>query len=211
VTIMHDKIASRRRSSRPTAHLAPMIVAAFLGLAACQTVTLPSSDPNPPSLTWSFGNIATKVNYSAGGGSPSSPATVLGTIGADYNMGVQANNPGGVQSVSLTGRGMAICNGNSSTAPYTQAHPFVFTIPPQSYTYPVQSNNQVLTQENVVYTFSWANGPTMPAYAACGGLVPLAANVTYTASSSNYYGVTGQSAVKVITCDASHGCTMPNF
>ncbi len=87
-------------------------------------------------------------------------------------MGVQANNPGGVQSVSLTGSGMAICNGNSSTAPYTQAHPFSFTIPPQSYTYPVQSNNQVLTQENVVYTFSWANGPTMPAYAACGGLRP---------------------------------------
>jgi len=211
MTITHDKIASGCRSSRPAAGLAPMIFTPLLGLAACQTVTLPPSDPNPPSLTWSFGNVATKVNYSTSGGSPSSPVTVLGTIGADYIMGVQANNPGGVKSVSLTGSGMAICSGNSSTAPYTQAHPFSFTIPPQSYTYPVQSNNQVLTQENVVYTFSWATGPAMPAYAACGSLLPLAANVTYAASSSNYYGVSSQSAVTVITCDASHGCTTPNF
>ena len=211
MTMIYEKIDRRSGPSRPAARLAPAIVLARLGFAACQTVTLPPSDPNPPSLTWSFGNVATKVNYSAGGGSPSSPATVLGTIGADYNMGVQANNPGGVQSVSLTGSGMAICGGNSSTAPYTQAHPFLFTVPPQSYTYPVQSNNQVLTQENVIYTFSWATGPTMPAYAACGGLVPLAANVTYIASASNYYGVSNQSAVTVITCDASHGCTAPNF
>ena len=102
-----------------------------------------------------------------------------------------------------------ICAGNN--APYTEAHPYNFTIPSQSATFPVQSGNQVYTNENLLYVFSWATGPTKTAYQKCGANVPLDGNVTYTATASNYYGVKSQSSVEVITCVASHGCTTPNF
>ena len=55
-----------------------------------------------------------------------------------------------------------ICAGNN--APYTEAHPYNFTIPSQSATFPVQSGNQVYTNENLLYVFSWATGPTKTAY-----------------------------------------------
>ena len=134
-------------------------------------------------------------------------------------MGVQANNPGGVKSMSLTGKGQAICGGNSG--PYTRSHPFTFTVPTQSFTYPIQANNQVNTQENIVYVFNWDGpqgtgqyvlpaGPANPAYTACGQNVPLLGSVTYTATASNYSNVSSQSAVTVTTCVPSTGC-MPNF
>jgi hypothetical protein len=211
--------ADRRRGAKAAL---PSLFVYCLGVVGCTTVTVPSSDPNPPSLSWSFGNPGTRSSYAAsGGGSPGQPATVLALIGGGniYNMGVQANNPGGVKSMSLTGKGQAICGGNSG--PYTQSHPFNFTVPSQSYTFPIQANNQVNTQENIVYVFNWDGpqgtgqyvlpaGPTNPAYTACGQNVPLLGSVTYTATASNYSNVASQSAVRVSTCIPSTGC-MPNF
>jgi hypothetical protein len=182
------------------------LLASSLGLVGCATVTLPPSDPNAPSLSYSFENTTTRVVYNTGGGTA---AVVLATPGSDYNLGVHANNPGGVHSMSLTGSGSVICAGNQ--APYTTTHPYNFTIPSQSATFPVQSGNQVSTNENLLYVFSWATGPTKAAYQQCGANVPLDGNVTYTATAGNYYGVNAQSSVKVLTCVASHGCTTPNF
>jgi len=210
--------ADRRRRAEA---VLPALFVCCLGVVGCATVTVPSSDPNPPSFTWSFGNPDARSSYGTSGGSPGQPQTVLALVGNGniYNMGVQANNPGGVKSMSLTGKGQAICGGNSG--PYTRSHPFTFTVPTQSFTYPIQANNQVNTQENIVYVFNWDGpqgtgqyvlpaGPANPAYTACGQNVPLLGSVTYTATASNYSNVSSQSAVTVTTCVPSTGC-MPNF
>jgi hypothetical protein len=183
-------------------HFAKSICASLMAglVAGCNTTTLPPSDPNPPMLSWTM----MQVNGAAVPISGSSPAPIQIVYGQKYNIGVQADNPGGIKQITLDGAGVFTCstlpdsNGLSWTAPTT----FPVSLPHQQADLTPDPQNHVETHQSLVLvSFDYSslscghhsfNGPPPNLeYFVTNGVLTLKG------TSSNYYGKTSSGQLQL--------------
>lgn len=172
-------------------------------LASCSTGTVQTNNPTPPSVTWHLFHQSTGLTQNI------VPANSLTNVfispGDNYDVEFTAQENGGIKSISLSATGSVICSNNQG--PYTQAHPFNYSIAATTATFPIMANNQVYTQAFLPYYFNWVSGPTMNAVPACGSNVPMFGTTTYNGKATNYGNVsTGTYSLKVTTCGSPTGC-----
>ncbi len=170
-------------------------------LAACSTGPVQTRNPTPPSVSWVLYDQTTGVRQTlmpAG-----SSITAFISPGDNYDVEFQAQEMGGIKTVSLSATGQAICNGNH--APYTETHPFNYSVAATTATFPIMAGNQVYTQAFLPYYFNWVSGPTSAAVTACGSNVPMFGTTTYNGKAANYGNVSAASSLNVTTCVAG-GC-----
>jgi hypothetical protein len=185
-----------------------LIVAAACFLAGCPTGPVSTTNPNPPSVSWTIYDQATRQSQSglvpAGSG-----VTVFITPGDNYMTVFEASSPGGLKSLTLSGSGKVICSNNK--APYTESSPFTYSIAASTITLPVNSG-QAVTQAPFPYVFLWGFGPSLKtggppsegpageAYTKCGSAVPLLGTTTYSGQATTQSGVSNSSQLSVTTC-----------
>src|ERR1700753_268809 len=105
-----------------------LLSTAGLVLTGC-TPSAPAPSNNPPSVSWSLYNLATRPTQNIlGGGSP----TVNISPGDEYMVTFHASSPAGIRSLTLSGKGTVICKNNNP--PITESNPFTFSIAPTTIT-----------------------------------------------------------------------------
>ncbi len=158
-------------------------------VVGCTTTPLPASDPNPPLVTWTVQQVGSNVVQTFG---PSAgPIPIV--YGQKYNIGFQADNPGGVKQMTLDGTGMFNCASQPSSTGSNGVWPFKLpaSLPHQQADFTPDSQNLVETRESLVMP-SFDNsslscghhGPTNDEFFAIGGALTLQG------TASNYYGKT---------------------
>jgi hypothetical protein len=189
---------------RATIILPAVTLAGFCLFASCTTGTIQTNNPTPPSVSWSLiltsNPIHWKVTLSG------APAGLGVNPGENYEVEFEAQEIGGIKTISIGGTGTAYCKYN--LGPYTQQHPFHFSVPNQTATFKVMANQQVYTQAFLPYQFNWTSGPTAAAVAACGSNGPMFGTTTYTGTATNYSNVSASYsfAVPVQSCIVGPGC-----
>lgn len=165
-------------------------------LAGCNTATLPPSDTRPPVLTWTVtqvGTNAVKTFESSAG-----PVSIDGK----YNIGFQADNPGGIKQITLDGSGLFDCEtkpdsgGSSHRAP----NPLPVSLPHQQRDLTPDPQNQVETHQSLVLlSFDISSlscgrhhfGTVDAEYFVIDGTLSLKG------TASNYYGVTSSGQLQL--------------
>jgi len=171
-------------------------------LVSCSTGPVLTKNPTPPSVSWVLYDQTTGKNQTLVPAGTSLTAFI--SPGDNYDVTVKAQETGGIQTISLSATGAAICNGNHGA--YTESHQFNYSIANQTATFPVMANQQVYTEAFLPYYFNWVSGPTSAAVAACGSNVPMFGTTTYKGKATNYGNVgTGTYSLAVTTCVAG-GC-----
>jgi hypothetical protein len=188
-----------------------LLIACFL-LTGC-----PPSNPvpnnNPPAVSWSLYDLATRQTQNINGAGAGTP-TVFVNPGDEYMVTFHATSTAGIQSITMSGQGKVICNGNKP--PYTEANPFPYSVAPTTITLSPPAG-QVYTQAANPYGFIWGEvnppgqppyfGPTFPALTKCGNNVPLLGTTTFTGTATTNSNVSSSpTQLNVTTCAVSTGC-----
>ena len=119
--------------------------------------------------------------------------------GDNYLVAFEAQEAGGIKTISLGAQGEAICNGNRGA--YTEANPYQYTIPNQTLTFTELANKQAYTQAFFPYFFSLQATASSTAVSACGSQVPMFGTTTYNGQATNYGGASsGTTSLAVTTC-----------
>ena len=190
---------------RRAAIILPAITfAGFCLLVSCTTGTILTNNPTPPSVSWSLTDTSTPIHWTLT--VSGEPVGLSVNPGENYEVKFQAQEVGGIKTISIGGTGTAYCKNN--LGPYTKQHPFNFSVPNQTATFKVMANQQVYTQAFLPYQFNWTSGPAAAAVAACGYNVPLFGTTTYTGTATNYGNVSASYslAVPVQSCSVGPGC-----
>jgi hypothetical protein len=118
-------------------------VALLLGAAACQKVPKPSSDSTPPVLTWHVENLTASTKSEIVGN-----GTVTGKQGDEFRVTLTANDPEGIQKITMGGGYTRNClqNGAGQTASGSYAG--------QSQTLAPDGQGNVLTQIFLIQSIS---------------------------------------------------------
>jgi hypothetical protein len=185
-----------------------LIATAVCLLSGCPTGPGSTTNPTPPTPTWSILDQTTRssVNNLAPAGSL---ITAFITPGDDYLVTFHATSSSGIKNITLSGSGEVICHNDQP--PFNEASPFKYTIPAQRITLSPQAGGQVFTEAPNFFFFYWApqNGmppataPASTAFTQCRDQVPLFGTTTYTGQATTDSGVTNApSNLAITTCRA---------
>ena len=204
--VMNSKISRGKPYTIGTlagAAFVPIVAYFFSG---CSTGPGSTTNPNPPTSTWSILDQTTHLNLD--GLSPAgSSLTVFINPGDNYLVNFTATSSSGVKSITLSGSGEVICHNNKP--PYNEAKPFKYNIPTQTISLAPQPGGQVFTQAFNPFFFFWAlskgeppsSEPAASAYTACREQVPLLGTTTYTGQATTDSGVSNPAnGLSVTTC-----------
>jgi hypothetical protein len=164
----------------------------LVALVSC-TSTLPKSDPNPPVISW--GVMDKQLNQNTD--FPATGGVFSSSQGHTFNVVLRADNPGGVQKITLDGSGRFMCatvpdsSGQSFTAPNSLA----VSIPHQETTFTPDANNQIQTHAFLLYSLDYfklscgfhhfGNTPANLEYFAFSG------TMLFSGSAQNYFAKVG--------------------
>jgi hypothetical protein len=203
---------ARREEDIEMARTLPVTLVLLAANSLCQVQPVPPTDPNPPVFSWGLNDLTNSAYSSSNLPVIQSQPPIYGScipINTDnladrFIISAQANDPGGVQAISLTTSISLSCNkgGGSMTA----------TLTPTTKTFtPAQAQSeQILLQVMDIWPIPAPAFTSL--YDAClkveNGL-PMWGSITFTASATNYHGLTARSQALITVGPLGTNCPPP--